>query len=44
MQQLTIRVPDEYMAGIKNIATFDKRDFSIYTLPARKKFNLVLDG
>ena len=30
-------------AGIKNIATFDKKDFSIYTLPARKKFNLILD-
>jgi predicted nucleic acid-binding protein len=31
-------------AGIQNIATFDKKDFTIYTLPARKKFNLVLDG
>ena len=30
-------------AGIRNIATFDKKDFSIYALPARKKFNLVLD-
>ena len=31
-------------AGIQNIATFDKKDFSIYTLPPRRKFNLVLDG
>jgi predicted nucleic acid-binding protein len=30
--------------GIQNIATFDKKDFTIYTLPARKKFNLVLDS
>jgi predicted nucleic acid-binding protein len=30
-------------ADIPNIATFDKKDFSIYTLPAKKKFNLVLD-
>jgi predicted nucleic acid-binding protein len=30
-------------AGIQNIATFDKKDFSIYALPAKKKFNLVLD-
>ena len=30
-------------AGIRNIATFDKKDFSIYALPTRKKFNLVLD-
>jgi predicted nucleic acid-binding protein len=30
-------------AGIRNIATFDKKDFSIYALPAKKKFNLVLD-
>jgi predicted nucleic acid-binding protein len=29
-------------AGIQNIATFDKKDFNIYALPARKKFNLVL--
>ena len=31
-------------AGIRNIATFDKKDFTVYTLPGRKKFNLVLDG
>ena len=31
-------------AGIRNIATFDQKDFTIYTLPGRKKFNLVLDG
>ena len=30
--------------GIQDIATFDRKDFTIYTLPARKKFNLVLDG
>ena len=30
-------------AGIRNIATFDRKDFSIYALPAKKKFNLVLD-
>jgi len=30
--------------GIQNIATFDKKDFSMYTLPARKKFNLILEG
>ena len=30
-------------AGVQNIATFDKKDFSIYALPAKKKFNLVLD-
>ena len=30
-------------AGIQNIATFDKKDFSIYALPAKKKFNLVID-
>ena len=30
--------------GIQNIATFDRKDFRIYTLPARRKFNLVLDG
>jgi predicted nucleic acid-binding protein len=30
-------------AGIQNIATFDKKDFTIYTLPAKKKFNLILD-
>ena len=30
-------------AGIRDIATFDKKDFSIYALPAKKKFNLVLD-
>ena len=29
---------------IRNIATFDKQDFTIYTLPGRKKFNLVLEG
>jgi uncharacterized protein len=29
--------------GIQNIATFDKKDFSIYTLPARKRFNLVIE-
>ena len=30
-------------AGIQNIATFDIKDFTIYTLPAKKKFNLVLN-
>jgi predicted nucleic acid-binding protein len=30
-------------AGIQNIATFDKKDFTIYTLPAKKKFNLIFD-
>ncbi len=30
-------------AGIPNIATFDKEDFTIYTLPAKKRFNLLLD-
>jgi predicted transcriptional regulator len=55
MQQLTIRVPDEYLAGIEKIATVTglkksditrlaiKKDFTIYTLPGRKKFNLELE-
>lgn len=30
-------------AGIQNIATFDKKDFTIYTLPAKKKFNLIFN-
>ena len=28
--------------GIQNIATFDLKDFSIYRLPGKKKFNIVL--
>jgi len=27
--------------GINTIATFDKKDFGIYTLPAKKKFNIA---
>jgi predicted nucleic acid-binding protein len=27
--------------GIQNIATFDIKDFSIYRLPGKKKFNIV---
>ena len=30
-------------AGILNIATFDIKDFTIYSLPAKKKFNLILN-
>ena len=30
-------------AGILNIATFDIKDFTIYSLPAKKKFNIVLN-
>ena len=30
-------------AEIRNIVTFDRRDFTIYTLPGKKKFNLLLD-
>lgn len=30
-------------ARIQNVATFDKKDFSIYSLPAKKKFKLVLN-
>jgi len=29
--------------GIRNIVTFDKKDFTIYTLPGKKKFDLILD-
>ncbi len=28
--------------GIRNIVTFDKKDFEIYTLPGKKKFNLAI--
>jgi predicted nucleic acid-binding protein len=28
--------------GIQNIVTFDIKDFSIYRLPGKKKFNIVL--
>ena len=31
-------------ARIQNIATFDKKDFTVYTLPAKKKFNLILNS
>lgn len=27
--------------GIQNIVTFDVRDFTIYTLPGKKKFNII---
>jgi len=27
--------------GIQNIVTFDVRDFTIYTLPGKKKFNIM---
>ena len=30
--------------SMQNLATFDKKDYSIYTPPARNKFNLVLSS
>jgi predicted nucleic acid-binding protein len=28
--------------GMHNIATFDIKDFSIYSLPGKKKFNIII--